>query len=242
MAHTLCDLVAEFVGKPPGKVRGIVIHLRRATERLPLVDDLMRAVGPLEVWDAADGTALITGGHPTGCGIDPGVVRTAGEVGCVISHMSAYQKALIDGISHLIVFEDDCVVSPGFTLEKVKTYLQQIKEVSQDFGLTRMNEIVLLGTCGCYRWKDIRGGVKATDHFNGSHAYIIGRQMMLSLLHSHLQFLTQHKTAPIDGLIPLQLQAERNHAFCPENDLYIFRQNRMIPSYIVSDGIQQRED
>lgn len=89
-------MVAEFVDKPPGSVRGIVIHLRRATERRPLVDSLISSVGALEVWDAADGAALVAGGHPTECGIDPGVVRTAGEVGCVVSHMLAYQKALQD--------------------------------------------------------------------------------------------------------------------------------------------------
>jgi len=219
-----------------------VIHLRRATERLPLVESLICALGSLEVWDAADGVALVAGGHPTECGLDPGVVRTAGEVGCVVSHMLAYQKALQDGISHLVVFEDDCAVASGFSLDKVEDYLRQVKEVSRDFGLTRMNELILLGTCGCYRWKAIRDGVKATDHFNGSHAYIIGRQMMLMLLHSHLQFLAQNKTAPIDGLIPLVLQAERKHAFCPEHDTGLFRQNREIPSYIISDGTEQRKE
>lgn len=242
MSKTLCDVVAEFVDKPPGSVRGIVIHLRRATERLPLVNALRSAVGGLEVWDAADGAALVAGAHPTECGIDPGVVRTAGEVGCVVSHMLAYQKALQDGISHLVVFEDDCVVSPQFSLEGVEMYLKRVKGFAADFGLERMNEFVLLGTCGCYRWRELTEGVKATDHFNGSHAYIIGRKMMLMLLHSHLQFLAQNRTAPIDGLIPFLLQAERLHAFCPADDRAFFQQNRDIPSYIVSDGTAQRED
>lgn len=242
MSKTLCDLVAEFVDKPPGLIRGIVIHLRRATERRPLVDALMRAVGPLEVWDAADGAALVAGGHPTECGHDPGVVRTAGEVGCVVSHMLAYQKALQDGISHLLVFEDDCAVVPGVSLDAVGKYLREVKEVCREFGMQPMMDLVLLGTCGCYRWKDIRDGVKATDHFNGSHAYIISRPMMIKLLHRHLQFLLQGKTAPIDGLLPLLLQSERKHAFCPEEDTAFFRQNREIPSYVASDGSEQRED
>lgn len=240
MSKTLCDLVAEFADKPPGSVRGIVIHLRRATERRPLVESLISAVGALEVWDAADGAALVAGGHPTECGIDPGVVRTAGEVGCLVSHISAYQKAIQDGISHLVVFEDDCTVEPGFSLEKVGNYLQQVKEISQEFSLERMKDFILLGTCGCYRWKDIRAGVKATDHFNGSHAYIIGRPMMLTLIDSYIEFLAQKKTAPIDGLLPFLLQARRTYAFCAENDTAFFRQNREIPSYTVSDGSERR--
>ena len=242
MSKTLCDLVAEFTDKPPGEVRGIVIHLRRAMERRALVETLICAVGSLEVWDAADGVALVAGGHPTECGIDPGIVRTAGEVGCVVSHMLAYQKAIQDGISHLVVFEDDCTLSLGFSLAAVEKYLREVKAISREFSMEHMSDFILLGTCGCYRWKDIRAGVKATDHFNGSHAYIIGRPMMIKLLHSNLQILARNKTAPIDGLLPLLLQSERRHAFCPEEDTAIFRQNRAIPSYIASDGTRERKD
>jgi len=242
MSKTLCDLVAEFADKPPGKVRGVVIHLRRAVERVPLVQKLIGALGRLEVWDAADGAQLVAGGYPTECGMDPGVVRTAGEVGCMVSHISAYQRALEDGISHLVVFEDDCAVVPGFSLEGVRDYLQSAKSFATKFGMKGMDELVMLGTCGCYEWKDLTAGLKATNHFNGSHAYIIGREMMTMVIHSHLQLLAQNKTAPIDGLLPLLLQNERKHAFCPEEDTRFFKQNRDIPSYIVSDGVESRKD
>ena len=242
MSKTLCDLVAEFADKPPGAARGIVIHLRRATERRPLVDALIRAVGPLDVWDAADGAALVAAGHPTECGLDPGVVRTAGEIGCMASHISAYQRALEDGISHLVVFEDDCAVAPGFSLEKVRGYLDGVKRFATQFGMKGFGELVLLGTCGCYRWKELTGGLKATDHFNGSHAYSIGRPMMSLMIDRYAQFLAQKKTAPIDGLLPRVLQEGRRHVFCPEDDVAFFRQNREIPSYIVSDGSQTRKD
>ena len=242
MSKTLCDLVAEFADKPPGKIRGIVIHLRRATERRALVETLVCAVGSLDVWDAVDGVGAVGAAHPTECGIDPGVVRTAGEVGCVASHMLAYEKALRDGISHLVVFEDDCCAVSGFSLEGVEKYLEEVKGISREFGMERMTELVLLGTCGCYRWKDIRVGVKATDHFNGSHAYIIAAAMMRRMLDSYVEFLARKKTVPIDGLMPFLLQSERRHAFCPEDDMAFFRQNRAIPSYIASDGSQKRKD
>ena len=242
MSKTLCDCVAEFVDKPPASVRAVVIHLARATERRPLVEALRQAVGSLEVWDAADGAALITGGHPTACGMDPGVVRTAGEVGCTVSHISAYQKALQDGVSHLVVFEDDCVVAPGFSLEAVAGYLQRAKRFSAEFGLSGTDDFLLLGTCGCYRWRDLTAGLKATDHFNGSHAYVIGRPMMLQMIHTYLQFLAQEKTGPVDGVLPLLLQAGRRHAICPEDDTAFFKQDRAIPSYIVSDGTETRRD
>jgi GR25 family glycosyltransferase involved in LPS biosynthesis len=158
------------------------------------------------------------------------------------SHIAAYQRALQDGTSHLVVFEDDCATVPGFSLEKVKAYLQGVKRFATNFGIKGFSDMVLLGTCGCYRWKDLTAGLKATDHFNGSHAYIIGRSMMSLMIHAYSQFLAQKKTAPIDGLLPRLLQEERRHVFCPEDDTSFFRQNREIPSYVISDGIQLRTD
>jgi hypothetical protein len=174
--------------------------------------------------------------------MDPGVIRTAGEVGCMVSHISAYQKALQDGMSHLIVFEDDCVVAPGFSLEKVGAYLGKVKRFAAEFSLDKMDECLLLGNCGCYRWRHLTEGIKATDHFNGSHAYIIGRPMMIQMIHTYLQFLSQGKTGPVDGILPLLLQAGRRYAVSPENDTELFRQNRAIPSYIASNGEAGRRD
>lgn len=235
-------MVAKFVDKPPGEVRGIVIHLPRATERYTLVRNLIESVGTLRIWDAADGMALVSEGHPTACGMDPGVVRTAGEVGCMASHVSAYRRALADGISYLVVFEDDCVTAPGFTLDGVRDYLRKVKEFRAEFSITGMNDVILLGTCGCYRWKELRNGIKVTDHFNGSHAYIIGRPMMEKIIEAYEQFLKMGQTVPIDGILPLFLQRLRDHAFCPENDTEFFQQNRDIPSYIVGNGSTLRKE
>ena len=241
MPDTLCDIVAEFVGKPPGLVRGIMIHLHRATEREPLVKSLICAVGSLQVLEAADGAALVAEGHPTICGMDPGIIRTAGEVGCMVSHVTAARKALADGISHLVVFEDDCVTASGFSLTKVREYLNKIRLFAEEFGLERMDELVLLSTCGCYRWRSLAPGVKATDHFNGSHAYIMGRPIMEKLVGTYEYFLARGLTAPVDGILPLLLQAERRHAFCPQEDTALFAQNRVIPSYVTSEGTELRK-
>ena len=65
---------------------------------------------------------------------------------------------------------------------------------------------------------------------------------MSLMIDRYAQFLAQNKTAPIDGLLPLVLQEARRHVFCPEDDVAFFRQNREIPSYIVSDGSETRKD
>lgn len=239
--QTLRDIVSKHVDKPPGQIRVVVLHLRKAMERLALIESLQQEVGPMEVVDAVDGSALIAGGHPTACGMDPGVIRTAGEVGCMASHVQIMQKAIQDGISHLVVFEDDCVATSG-CLGKVQEYLRRVRAFATEFSMKDVDEFILLGTCGCYSWRSLAPGLKATNHFNGSHAYIIGRQMMLAFVHNYLQFLAQGKAAPVDGILPLLLQARGQYAFCPEGDTALFAQNRAIPSYIVSEGTELRKD
>jgi hypothetical protein len=232
---TLRDSVAEFVGKPPGSIRIVMIHLRRATEREAMITTLASAVHtPFEIQDAVDGRALIEQGHPTECGIDPGVQRTAGEIGCAASHLAAYRTALADGLSHLVVFEDDCAAGGGFSLEGLRQYLTRAKTLIDQFSMSV--DLTLLSTCGCYSWRPLTPGVKATNHFNGSHAYIIGRDMMQKIVSFYGCLEAARKTAPIDGVIPIVLQLEHQWALCPEDDVGLFKQDRSLPSYVVSDG------
>ena len=240
---TLRDCVAEFIGKPPGLVRVIMIHLRRATEREPMIRELASVIGTdLEIQDAVDGSQRIAEGHPTECGIHPGLQRTAGEIGCAESHLAAYRAALADGVSHLVVFEDDCIPAPGFSMNGLRNYLRRAGHFATEFSLQGMDDFLLLSTCGCYSWRNLTRGVKVTDHFNGSHAYVIGRRMIQKVLDFYEQLAAKKQTAPIDGVLPILLREERRWAFCPENDSELFLQNRTIPSYVASDGSSPRLD
>jgi hypothetical protein len=235
MFPTLRDCVAEFVDKPPAEVRVVMIHLQRAKEREPLIEKLIGQVGAIEVVDAADGGLLVAGGHPTECGIDPGVVRTAGEVGCIVSHVREARRALADGISHLVVFEDDCEVSPSFTIGRLMEYFRRVGDFIEKFKMADKRDFILLGTCGCYSWQYLSPGLKATNNFNGSHAYIMGRPIMEKLVEAYDALLLKGQTAPTDGLLPRILQAEGRWSFCPRDDTALFRQNRSIPSYVVDE-------
>ena len=66
MSTTLCDIVAEFVDKPPGNIRAVMIHLARAKERAANIQAMKAAIkSPLDVRDAIEGASLIASGHPT---------------------------------------------------------------------------------------------------------------------------------------------------------------------------------
>jgi GR25 family glycosyltransferase involved in LPS biosynthesis len=242
MSTTLCDIVADFVDRPPGNIRAVIIHLARAKERAKNIQAIEAAIkSPLHVRDAIEGASLIASGHPTKCGIDEGVQRTPGEVGCAASHLDAYFWALELGLSHLIVFEDDCIPSAGFSLDAVREYLRRAKRFAREFQLTNIQHLTLLSTCGCYSWKHLTRLVKTTNHFNGSHAYVISNAMMRKVIEFYRILDEKRETAPIDGVLPALLKRERSWAFCPENDIALFRQNRDIPSYVASDGTARRE-
>lgn len=57
----------------------------------------------------------------------------------------------------------------------------------------------------------------------------------------YLDLLKKGMTAPIDGVLPILLRRDKLWAMCPEEDTAFFRQNRDIPSYIVSDGTERRQ-
>jgi hypothetical protein len=151
------------------------------------------------------------------------------------------EKALQDGISQLVVFEDDCVAADN-CLGRVQEYLRRVKACATEFGMKGVDDCILLGTCGCYSWRSLAPGLKATNHFNGSHAYSIGQPMMLAFVRTYLQFLAKGNAVPVDGILSLLLQAEERHALCPAGDTSLFAQNRSIPSYVVSEGTELRKD
>lgn len=233
---SLLEAVAEFTGKPPGSIAVRMIHLPRAVEREGCIKALEAAVGPLERFDAYDGNDIIAAGHSTTCATEPGKVRTAGEIGCLVSHVEVVKRALLSGKSHVVVFEDDCMP----TGEDVSKYLQTVKRVADDFGLPQ--DLILLGTCGCYTWRFLTKGVKATDKFNGSHAYIMARPMMEKVVGSYEYLRQRDVVIPFDGLLGLLLRSERRWALCPEDEKGLFVQNRDIPSYILNNGEDLRRE
>jgi len=230
----LLDILSDFISNPPGSIGVAVIHLAHATEREPMISALEEALQhPLERFNAIDGVAAIAAGHPTTCATDPGKIRTAGEIGCLLSHVELARKALLQGRTHMLVFEDDCAAEPSFSLATFDAYLRRVKEFSAEFDIEGADDFILLGTCGCYRWKFLTAGVKATNKFNGSHCYLIGRQMMEKLIGSY-EYLLKHGTLiPVDGLLGHIVCAQMRWALCPEDEKGLFVQNRELPSYVL---------
>jgi GR25 family glycosyltransferase involved in LPS biosynthesis len=226
----LQEILAEFVCGPPGNIGVGVIHLARATEREPVIRALEAALGqPLERFEAVDGAA----NHPRTYMRNPAVDRTVGEIGCLLSHVAVARRGLAEGWSHALIFEDDCAAAETFSLAALQDFLRRAKVFSVQFGFKGAEDFILLGNCGCYTWKFLAGGVKATDSFNGTHSYLIGRPMMEKLVSAYEHLLKSGGVVPADELFSLLLKTQRRWVLCPEDERGLFLQNRSLPSHTV---------
>jgi GR25 family glycosyltransferase involved in LPS biosynthesis len=234
------NAIADYFDVSSSKVRIELIHLERATERLPLLETLRKALDvPLTVRPAADGRNLIAAGHPIACASGTAKSRSPGEVGCLVSHVEAARAALADGIEYLIVFEDDCVPSKTFSLGRAQAWLAQAKAFRSKFQPAGAGDFLLLSTGGCYAEKILTTQISATNHFNCTHAYVIGRTMMEHLVGSYEHLKKKGQMYPVDGLFGLLLRTKLCWALKPRVDSLLFEQSSTA-SYVLGDGVAPR--
>ena len=215
MSQTLQDILAEFVGKPPGSVEVAVIHPRQEMGRLGGMLAMEAALKhPIEVFEAVSG-------RPMKYAMAPSETRSAEEVGMLASHAGLLQRALKEGVSYVLVFEDVCIPAPSFSLAGLQAYMRRAKEFSREFSFVGADEFLLLGTTGCYTWKKLTEGVKATDKFNGSHCYLIGRPMMEKFLEAYDHMLGMGVAVPTDEFLGVLLRSQGRWALCPEEDHFV---------------------
>ena len=95
----------------------VVIHLAKATERLPLIDRVKTIFTQLEVYDAKDGSEWQA--NPQSQTAHPLTKKpvSQGNLGCTHSHIDLIHRALKAGDKSLIIIEDDCDFKPEVTTE-----------------------------------------------------------------------------------------------------------------------------
>jgi hypothetical protein len=243
--QSLQEILSEFYAQPPGRCRVEIIHMTSAAERLPIVLNLVAALGSnTEVReavqpppDAPRTCALFIGEAEDDAAAAHTRRRTPGETGCLLSHVTACREALAAGIEVMALFEDDCRPSPAFSLQALRHWLQTVAAASETFGLPPKPEILLLGTMGAYFALPWIPQAKLVERFNGSHALVLTRPFMEKVVGAYEMLLGRGLTAPVDGLYSALLRAERRWAITPAQDTTFFAQDRALPSYVIApDG------
>lgn len=226
------DAIAEFVGQPPGKIACEVLHLARATDRDANIRALKTALGAgISITTAQEGATLVADGHPTKCVFDPAKPRTAGEVGCLVSHVLAAAVAMKTGHTHVVIFEDDCVPSDGYSTEALKAYLADVDRLAAEFGARGTRDFLLLSSGGTYDVKPLTQRVKACSKFNGSHAVLMSAEFIRKFVGSYEHTTKKELCIPVDALYGFVAKTLKQPILCPAGDTELFRQNRETGSY-----------
>jgi len=97
-----------------------MISLTRATERRAFVEAGFRELGiPYEIVDAVDGSAVTSddrrAASQTRALLHQGRRLTEGTLGNALSHLSVYRRMLDEGLSSVVVMEDDAIPTPDLS-------------------------------------------------------------------------------------------------------------------------------
>lgn len=115
-----------------------------------------------------------------GMGSSPSFMRgnrlTAGERGCMMSHLGVWTRALQDGHSSVMILEDDVDTYVGGP--ELQTMLNKIYHILPDF------DIVYLGACmdACEKMEHLYENVYRTHRPICTHAYILSAKGITKML------------------------------------------------------------
>jgi len=214
------EVIEEFVGSK--KIGIFMIHLDRATERLPLIADLERTFNmKLNIFSACEGIDLVKNGHPTRCINDHNFNRTPGDVGCTVSHINICKQAIENNYDFIVIFEDDCITDN--TLNIIQQKLKEFKALDKKWDLFLLGGDITRGHGSPF--------VKAYK-FDRTHACILNRKFMGELISLYETYYNNQTTWAIDGIYSNVLQSEKCIGYGFELQCQLFYQNQKVPSYI----------
>lgn len=103
------------------RIETLIIHLARATGRRAQVDGLLSGTAyPARIIDAVEGSVLSSDQQDRVLADRP-IFRprypfplNAGELGCFLSHRSAWQQIVDEGLDAALILEDDVALVDGF--------------------------------------------------------------------------------------------------------------------------------
>ena len=220
----------EIILKTDNKKIGIyMIHLERAIERIPLINNLKEKL-QVEFLDfkSADGQQLMDEGHPDGSVEYPGLRCGAGNLGCTITHVNICKDALEKAFEYVVVFEDDCIFN--------RSYKEFIEYFSTSIELLKINNIkydlFLLGNNSHLQFNPVTSFLTQVFEFYGTHALIMNKNFAKTLLIEHDKTFKDGKVRSADDLYSKTIQNNNLLAFGCLHAEYFFEQQKGLHSYI----------
>lgn len=217
------DIINNFTGTANNGM--YMIHLQRAVERLASISTLEQKLNiKLPIFNACEGALLLMNGHPTKCAHTPNYYRSAGEVGCTVSHITICKDALKQNYDHIVIFEDDCVFEKS--LDELKVKIEEFKSLNMHWDL------FCLG--GDAEGRAMNNTFLQVEYFYCTHAVILNKKFMQELVSLYETFYNNGTTWAIDGLYSdvLRFKKADGYGFIPNTNNDFFRQDSNLTSYI----------
>jgi len=204
----------------------VVIHLAKATERLPLIDKVKAIFTQLEVYDAKDGSewqanSQIQKAHPW-----TKKPVTQGNIGCTHSHIELIHRALKAGDKSLILFEDDCEFEPEVTTEIMMNYIHTANTLGEPW------DILLLGGTEYVETEILTSEYTKVNRFWGAHALILRERGMRAALKAFAASQKKGDFLPGDWLYNEAIKLDGLVCFGPSNPFRFCRQKEGLLSYL----------
>lgn len=205
----------------------VIIHLTRATERLPLIENIKKIFTQLEVFDAKDGSDWLI--HPQIQKGHPWTKQpvTQGNIGCTHSHIELIHRALKRGDKSLILFEDDCEFRPDVVTATMTKYIHHSNTLGESW------DILLLG--GTEYVESAETGspdYKKVGRFWGAHALILRERGMRAALKAFAESQKKGDFLPADWIYNEAIKLDGLVCFGPTDPFKFCRQKEGLLSYL----------
>jgi GR25 family glycosyltransferase involved in LPS biosynthesis len=189
------DTISMFTGHARDKIGVYVIHLEKAVERIPLMQETFGKlrVNPTNI-DGVNGNDIVKNGHPT-LSIR-GNKHGNGMIGCTCSHVKACRTGLEEGKEIIIIFEDDLVFKKS--LEEFSGALLQTKNIFNTYAIKY--DMFILGALGYPSFYPNNIGISSIFAFDGSHAILMSRKAAKAYIDSYYNSLSKNNIEAPDGI------------------------------------------
>lgn len=203
-----------------------MIHLEKATERLPLIENL-KNLFDLEIFQAKDGSEWAA--HPQIQKAHPHTKQpvSKGNIGCTHSHIDIIHRALKRGDKSVIIFEDDCDLAKSVARDAVMKFIHLSNTLGESW------DILLLGASEYVESSETPSAdYKRVNRFWGTHAIILRERGMRAALKAFAEAQRQGVFLPADWLYNEAIKLDGLCCFGPSDPFQLCRQKVGLVSYV----------
>ena len=202
-----------------------VINLDSRKDKLESIDkDLKKNNLEYERFSACDGKKLDIYSNDIAKYFDKNNKLTPGQIGCALSHIKIWEKAIENNYKYTLVLEDDAIIPENFNNKLVDIF----NDIPENWHM------ILLGCFPYCNSKKIKGKKyinKIQGYGNdGTQAYLINISLIKKIMSNIIKL--NHLNIPIDTWLQKFIYVNKNYNIYNSNELIIKQDRKRFKSDI----------